>query len=80
MDEHITQFPWLTINMVSHYINTYPNGDALPTAIDTHHQTVVSGITDWSPVNAVRLRATTVATPSGTILTTASEGYDSQGP
>jgi hypothetical protein len=50
--------------------------------IDTHHQTVVSGITDSSPVNAAKLRNTVapaVATPRGTILTTATGRDDSQG-
>jgi hypothetical protein len=49
--DHIHQFPWLNINMVSHYINTYTNEDVFTTVIDTHHQTVVSGITDSLPVH-----------------------------
>jgi hypothetical protein len=56
MEEHIKQFPWLTRNMMNHYINTY-HSDNLPIVIDTHHHNVVSGITDTSPVNAVLLRS-----------------------
>jgi hypothetical protein len=70
------------MNMVNHCIKTYQNVDALPTVIDTHHQTVVSGIADLSPVNSVQLRTPVtlmVAPPIGTILTAATECDDSQG-
>jgi hypothetical protein len=83
VDEHIQQFPWLIINMVNHYINIYQKGDTLPTVIDTHHQTVVPGITDSSPVHAAWLRtafAPMVTSPSGTTLTVATKCDDSQGP
>jgi hypothetical protein len=52
MNEHIKQYPWLTRSMMNHYTSTYLEEDNLPMVIDTHHQTVVAGITDSSPVNS----------------------------
>jgi hypothetical protein len=50
---------------MNHYISTY-HSDNLPIAIDTHHQTVVSGITTGtSTVNDVVLRSM-IATASRT--------------
>jgi hypothetical protein len=85
MDDHIKQFPWLTIYMISHNNISYSEEYALTMLIDTHQQNVESDITNSSPVNSAWLRndvAPMAATPSGTILTaseTPTEADDSQG-
>jgi UV DNA damage repair endonuclease len=67
---------------MNHYINTH-HSDNIPIAIDTHHQTVVSGITDTSLVNDGLLRST-IATASrtessSTMLTEPSQGTSKRG-
>jgi hypothetical protein len=57
VEEHLPHFPWLTRNMVHHYITTYTGKNLVPTLIRTMHHTVVSGLTDvWSPVLAAKQR------------------------
>jgi hypothetical protein len=56
VEEHIKQFPWLTRNIMNHYISNC-HSDNLPIVIDTPRQTVVSGISDTSSVNAALLRS-----------------------
>jgi hypothetical protein len=50
IEEHVQHFPWLTRNMVDHYIVTYMDDNLVPLEIDTsiNNQTVVSGLTDAS--------------------------------
>jgi hypothetical protein len=52
IEEHVQHFPWITRNMVDHYIVTYTDDNIMPLEIDTSikNQTVVSGLTDASPV------------------------------
>jgi pyruvate/2-oxoglutarate dehydrogenase complex dihydrolipoamide acyltransferase (E2) component len=64
IEEHIKQFPWLNRDMMKNYINTHHSYN-IPIEIDTHHQTIVPGITDTSPVTNVLLRST-IATTSHT--------------
>jgi hypothetical protein len=50
IEEHVQHFPWITRNMVDHYIVTYTDDNLVPLEIDTsiNNQTVVSGLTDAS--------------------------------
>jgi hypothetical protein len=52
ISEHIKHFPWLTRHMVNHYIATHPYGQRICTVVVTNskNETVVSGLTDPSPV------------------------------
>jgi hypothetical protein len=52
VQEHMIYFPWLTWNMVSHYMINYTDDNLVPLEIvtDMNNQTVVSGLTDASPV------------------------------
>jgi hypothetical protein len=64
--DHMIHFPWLTWNMVSHYMINYTDDNIMPLEIVTgmHNQTVVSGLTDASPVGMVT--ATMITTPTDT--------------
>jgi hypothetical protein len=56
--EHLPHLPWLTRNMMHHFITTYTNENIVPAVIQTKHQTVVSRLTDFpSPVSAATHRA-----------------------
>jgi hypothetical protein len=63
--EHLPHFPWLTRNMLDHYILTYStDGVRVPKMIIAQEQTIVSGLTNAaSPVRA--------ATPSAIAMSTA---------
>jgi hypothetical protein len=52
ISEHIHHFPWLTRHMVNHYIATHPDGEPIGTVNQTNsnNQTVMSGLTDLSPI------------------------------
>jgi hypothetical protein len=52
ISEHIHHLPWLTSHVVNHYIATHPDGESIGTVIQTksNNQTVVSGLTDSSPI------------------------------
>jgi hypothetical protein len=52
IEEHIKHFPWLTRNMVSHYIITYMDDNIISMVVvtGTDNQTSVSGLPDASPV------------------------------
>jgi hypothetical protein len=71
VQEHMINFPWLTRNMVSHYIINYTDDNLVPLEIVTgmNNQTVVSGLTDASPVGIVIATATAITTPTGTTTT-----------
>jgi hypothetical protein len=81
MEEHIKHFPWMTIKMVIHYIKTYPHEADFPTVIETHHLTVVRGMTDSSPAYSALVCnqvAPTVETTSDTIPAAVTDDDDSQ--
>jgi hypothetical protein len=71
IEEHVQHFPWLTWNMVDHYIVTYTDDNIVPLEIDTsiNNQTVVSGLTDASPVALATANLTAIAAPTGTTIT-----------
>jgi hypothetical protein len=73
IEEHIRHFTWLTRNMVSHYIITFIDKNIVPLVIATFtkNQTVVSGLTDASPVAMATSHLIAITTPTGT--TTAQE-------
>jgi hypothetical protein len=66
IEEHITNFPWLARNMVSHYIITYTEDKLVPLVIvtSTSNQTVVSGLTEASPVDMATSHITAITTPT----------------
>jgi hypothetical protein len=91
ISKHIKHFPWLTRHMVNHYIATHPDGQPIGRVIVTHtnNHTVVSGLTDSSPVTRVmqrhnndavviKLQPQQITTPTGasTVSTTATEATD----
>jgi hypothetical protein len=53
VQEHMIHFPWLTRNMVHHYMINYTDDNLVPLEIVTgmNNQTVVSGLTDVSPTS-----------------------------
>jgi hypothetical protein len=68
--EHMIHFPWLTRNMVSHYMINYNDDNRVPLEIFTmNNQTVVSGLTDASPLGMAMAMATSITTPAGTTTT-----------
>jgi hypothetical protein len=73
VQEHMIHFPWLTWNMVSHYMINYTDDNIVPLEIvnGMNNQTVVSGLTDASPVGMAMATATTITitTPNGTTTT-----------
>jgi hypothetical protein len=71
-EEHAQHFPWLTRNMVDHYIVTYMDDNLVLLEIDTsiNNQTVVSGLTDASPVALVTANMKAITAPTGTTITT----------
>jgi hypothetical protein len=66
VQEHMIHLPWLTRNMVSQYMINYTDDNLVPPEIITgmNNQTVVSGLTDASPVGMAM--ATAITTPTGT--------------
>jgi hypothetical protein len=72
IEEHVQHFPWLTRNMVDHYIFTYTDDNIVPLEIDTsiNTQTVVSGLTDASPVALAIANVTGITAPTDTTITT----------
>jgi hypothetical protein len=72
IEEHVQHFPWLTWNMADHYIVTYTDDNLAPLEIDTNinNQTVVSGLTDASPVALATANVTVITAPTGTTITT----------
>jgi hypothetical protein len=75
IEEHVHHFPWLTWNMVDYYIVTYTYDNLVPLDIDTsiNNQTavsVVSGLTDASPVALATANVTATDAPTGTTITT----------
>jgi hypothetical protein len=80
ISKQLKYFPWLTRHMVNHYIATHPDVQPIGTVVVTNNETVVSGLTDSSPV----ARATYVVavvidlqTPTPTdVSTTATEASD----
>jgi hypothetical protein len=65
IEEHVQHFPWLTQNMVDHYIVTYTENNLLPLEIDTTNtQTVVSGLTDAPPIALATVNVTAISTPT----------------
>ena len=72
VEEHLPHFPWLTRNMVHHFITTHTDENMVPTVIKTSHQTVVSGLTDLqSPVSAARARRSPPAVAAPVVTTPA---------
>jgi hypothetical protein len=69
VQEHIIHLPWLTRNTVSHYMINCTDDNLVPLEIitGTNNQTVVSGLTDASPVGMAT--ATAITTPTGTTTT-----------
>jgi hypothetical protein len=72
IEEHVQHFPWLTRNMVDHYIVTYTDDKLVPLEIDTsiNNQTVVSGLTDASSVALAIANVTGITAPTDTTITT----------
>jgi hypothetical protein len=72
IEEHLQHFPWLTRNMVDHYIATYTDDNLVHLEIDTsiNNQTVVSGFTDASPVALATANVTAITAPTGATITT----------
>jgi hypothetical protein len=68
VQEHMIHFPWLTRSMVSHYMIIYTDHNIVPLDIVTgmNNQTLVSGLTDVSPVGMAMATATAISTPNGT--------------
>jgi hypothetical protein len=81
ISEHVRHFPWLTRHMVNHYIATHPDGEPIDTVIQTNSnkKTVVSGLTDSSPIARAmyddEIVMELLSTPSDT-STTATEATD----
>jgi hypothetical protein len=73
IEEHIQHFPWLTRNMLNHYIITYTDDNivSLDIVTGTNTQTVVSGLNDGSPI----YMATMITTP--TVITTTMQESES---
>jgi hypothetical protein len=72
VEEPLPHFPWLTRNMVHHFITTYTYTDEnmVPIVIQTKHQTVVSGLTNLpSPVSAATRSATEPITTTELVAT-----------
>jgi hypothetical protein len=63
---HIIHLPWLTRNMVIHYLINYNDDNLVPLEIvtGTKNHTVMSGLTDASPVGMTT--ATAITTRTGT--------------
>jgi hypothetical protein len=81
VQDHIIHFPWLTRNMVSHYMINYTDDNLVPLEIVTgmNNQTVVSGLTDVSPVGMAMATATAITTPTGTTTTQESVSTSKRG-
>jgi hypothetical protein len=75
IEEHIRHFPWLTRNMLNHYIITYTNDNIMPLEIvtGTNNYTVVSGLTGASPIDMATVNSTVITAPTGTTTTQESE-------
>jgi hypothetical protein len=63
--KQIKHFLWLTRHMLNHYIETHPDGQRIVTVVVTNinNETVVSGLTDSSPL-ARAMRDDTVVSES----------------
>jgi hypothetical protein len=72
IEEHVQHFPWLTRNIVDHYIITYTDDNLVPLEIDTsiNNQTLVSGLTDASTVALATANVTAITAPADTTITT----------
>jgi hypothetical protein len=72
IEEHLQHFPWLTRNMVDHYIVTYTDDNLVPLEIYTsiNNQTVVSYLTDASPVALAIVNVTGTTAPTDTTIMT----------
>jgi hypothetical protein len=81
VQEHIINFPWLTRNMVSHYMINYTDDNLMPLEIfnGINNQTVVSGLTDASLVVMAMATATAITTPTGTTTTQESVSTSKRG-
>jgi hypothetical protein len=81
VQEHIIHFPWLTQNMVSHYMINYTDDNIVPLDIVTgmNNQKVVSGLTDASPVAMAMVAATVSTTPIDTTPTQESVSTSKRG-
>jgi hypothetical protein len=76
IEQNVQHFPWVTRNMVDHYIVTYTDDNLVPLEIDTsiNNQTVVSGLTDASLVALAIANVTGITAPTDTnIMTRGSE-------
>jgi hypothetical protein len=81
VQEHMIHFYWLTRNMVSHYMINYTDDNLVPLEIVTgmNNQTVVSGLTDASPIGMAMAMATAITTPIGTTTTQKSVSTSKRG-
>jgi hypothetical protein len=72
IEEHVQHFPLLTRNFVDHNIVTYTDDNLVPLEIDTsiNNQTVVSFLTDASPVALATANVTGITAPTDTTITT----------
>jgi hypothetical protein len=79
VQDNMIHSPWLTRNMVSHYIINYTDNNLVPLEIVTgmNNQTVVSGLTDASPIDMAM--ATAITTPTGTTTTQESVSTSKRG-
>jgi hypothetical protein len=71
VQEHMIHFLWHTRNMVIHYMINHTDDNPVPLEIITgmNNQTLVSGLTDASPVGMATVTATAIITSNGTTTT-----------
>jgi hypothetical protein len=81
VQDHMIHFPWLTRNMVSHYMINYTGDNLVPLEIvtGTNNQIVVSGLTDASPLGMAITITTAITTPTGTTTTQESVSTSNRG-
>jgi hypothetical protein len=81
VQEHMIHFPWLTRNMVSHYMINYTDDNLVHLEIVTgmNNKTVVSGLNAASPVGMAMATATAITTPTSTNTTQESVSTSKRG-